>query len=91
MPRGNCENCGRHDMFVYATPLAFGTNAFVCARCLPHEWDDDEDDEIANGFNEKAPLGSLRRGLLTWTAETPYLRPFTQVSTSPFTLSLAKP
>ena len=34
MPRGACENCGRHDAFVYAIPLAFGRNLLVCARCL---------------------------------------------------------
>jgi hypothetical protein len=47
MPRGTCENCGRHDVFVYATPLAFGRNVFVSARCIsfPHGWDGDEDDD----------------------------------------------
>ena len=40
--------------------------------------------------HKKAPLGSLRRGF-DLDSKTPYLRPFTQVSTSPFTLSLAKP
>jgi hypothetical protein len=49
MPRGTCENCGQHDAFLYATPLAFGRNIFVCARCLnlpPErgEGDDDDDD-----------------------------------------------
>jgi hypothetical protein len=46
MPRGTCENCGRHDAFVYPVPLTFGRNLFVCARCitLPREWDDDEED-----------------------------------------------
>jgi hypothetical protein len=50
MPRGLCENCGRHDVFVYPVPLAFGRTVFVCARCLklPQaviEDDEDEDDE----------------------------------------------
>ena len=47
MPRGTCENCGRHNVFVYAVPLAAGRNVFVCPQCLalPHEWGDDEDDE----------------------------------------------
>ncbi len=46
MPRGTCENCEEHDAFVYASPLAFGRNVFVCVQCLPHEWD--EDDENAD-------------------------------------------
>ena len=53
MPRGTCENCGQHDAFLYATPLAFGRTTFICARCLnlPQEkCDEDEDeDEDANG------------------------------------------
>ncbi len=50
MPRGLCENCGRHDVFVFPVPLAFGRTVFVCARCLnlPQaalEDDEDEDQE----------------------------------------------
>ena len=50
MPRGLCENCGCHDVFVYPVPLAFGRTVFVCARCLklPQaviEDDEDEDDD----------------------------------------------
>ena len=48
MPRGTCENCGQHDALVYAVPLAFGRNAFICVRCLnltEARLDDDEDDE----------------------------------------------
>ena len=50
MPRGLCENCGRHDVFVYPVPLAFGRTVFVCARCLnlpqaPLEDDEDQDDD----------------------------------------------
>jgi hypothetical protein len=50
MPRGLCENCGRHDVFVYPVPLAFGRTVFVCARCLnlpqaPVEDDEDQDDD----------------------------------------------
>ena len=46
MPRGTCETCGQHDVFLHTSPLTF-RNLFVCARCLilPHEGDDDEDDE----------------------------------------------
>jgi hypothetical protein len=49
MPRGTCDNCGQHDVFVHATPLALGRNVFLCARCLNPwpEWDDREDDERA--------------------------------------------
>ena len=48
MPRGGFG--GRHDVFVYPVPLAFGRTVFVCARCLnlPQatlEEDEDEDDD----------------------------------------------
>ena len=47
MPRGTCETCGQHDVFLHASPLTVRT-VFVCVRCLsPHEWDDEEDDEQA--------------------------------------------
>ena len=47
MPRGTCENCAQHDVFVHANPVAFGRNRFVCVRCLigPQQWDEDEVDE----------------------------------------------
>lgn len=47
MPRGACENCGQHDAFVYAVPLGFGRNLFVCARCLnlPRARENDDEDE----------------------------------------------
>ena len=50
MLRGLCEICGRHDVFVYPVPLAFGRTVFVCAGCLnlPQatlEEDEDDDDE----------------------------------------------
>jgi len=35
MPRGTCENCGQHDAFVYAIPLAFGRNRCLCAVPQP--------------------------------------------------------
>ena len=51
MPRGTCENCGQHDAFVYAIPLAFGRNLLVCARCLnlscARENEDEDDDDDA--------------------------------------------
>jgi hypothetical protein len=72
MPRGTCENCGRHDVFVYATPLAFGKNVFVCALCLsfPHGCDGDEDDDERGARHErstrfaqqKPPPIALRQG-----------------------------
>lgn len=48
MPRGLCDNCGRHDVFVYSVPLAFGRTVFVCAPCLnlpEARLEDDEDQE----------------------------------------------
>ena len=51
MLRGLCEICGRHDVFVYPVPLAFGRTVFVCAGCLKlpqaalKEDDEDEDDD----------------------------------------------
>ncbi len=47
MPRGACENCGRHDAFVYAIPLAFGRNLLVCTRCLnlPRARENEDEDE----------------------------------------------
>ncbi len=47
MPRGTCENCGQHDVFVYAVPIACGWNAFICARCmkLPEACLEDDDEE----------------------------------------------
>ncbi len=53
MPRGTCEKCGQHDAFLYAVPLTLGMSFFLCTRCLtlPHEWSDDENDEIANGLS----------------------------------------
>jgi hypothetical protein len=73
MPRGTCENCGQHDVFVHASPVALGTNVFVCVRCisLPHELYEDEDDESdecdedENENNEREPRGSVR-ALLGW-------------------------
>ena len=46
MPRGTCETCRQHDVFLHASPLTART-VFVCVRCLtlPQEWDDGEDDE----------------------------------------------
>jgi len=51
MPCGLCENCGRHDVFVYSVPLAFSRTVFVCANCLnlPQAAvanDEDETDDI---------------------------------------------
>ena len=45
MPRGTCENCGQQDAFVYASPIGFCKTVFICARCLSHEWDEDEANE----------------------------------------------
>lgn len=49
MPRGTCETCGQHDVFLHASPLTFARNVLVCMRCLAlaHAWDDDEDEEQA--------------------------------------------
>ena len=47
MPRGICDNCAQHDVFVHASPVACGRNRFVCVQCLigPPDWDEDELDE----------------------------------------------
>jgi len=79
MPRGTCENCGRHDVFVYAVPLACGLNAFVCTRCLKlpeARLEDDEDEEDVDW--ELPPMGRVARrcrprgvlALLTITSDT---------------------
>jgi hypothetical protein len=59
MPRGTCENCGQHDAFVYASPLALGRSVFVCVRCLnfPHEWDDYENDRSGTLVGELSCCG----------------------------------
>ncbi len=49
MPRGVCENCRQHDVFVYSVPLAFGRTVFVCARCLNLPQASPEDDEDKEG------------------------------------------
>ncbi len=59
MPRGACEHCGRHDVFVYSVPLAFGRTIFVCANCLnlPQAAvvdDEDEDDDLDS--NPEPPI-----------------------------------
>ena len=54
MPRGLCENCGRHDVFVYPVPLAFGRTVFVCTRCLnlpQAALEDDEDEDEDDDYN----------------------------------------
>ncbi len=58
MPRGVCENCGHHDVFVYPVPLALGRTVLVCARCsnLPQaalEDDEDEDDDWEQRQNQR--------------------------------------
>ena len=48
MPRGTCDNCRQHDVFVYPVALAFGRYAFICAHCLnlpEARLEDDEDEE----------------------------------------------
>ena len=40
MPRGICDNCRRHEMFVHSAQCAVGLIAFVCVYCLPREWDE---------------------------------------------------
>ena len=68
MPRGTCENCGQHDVFVYAVPIACGWNAFVCARCLKlpearlEDHEDEEDDDWEPPPKVRGSVGAATRG-----------------------------
>jgi len=58
MPRGTCENCGRHDSFLYPVPLAACRSVFVCPRCLnlpqAREENDDFDEDVFDGEDAEA-------------------------------------
>ena len=36
MPRGTCETCGQHDVFLHANPLTPGPSLSVCAASPSH-------------------------------------------------------
>jgi len=57
MPRGTCDKCGQHDVFVHATPVALGRNVFLCAPCLnPSQgWNDGEDNEESSDHITSLP------------------------------------
>ena len=47
MPRGTCENCEQHDMFVHIIAPESGSRCFVCARCLGLSQLDERDESDA--------------------------------------------
>ena len=67
MPRGSCDKCRQHDMFVHATASA-GRNAFLCARCLYRfaEWDGSND--YKGKLRLRSPVTDPRIGCLPYQA-----------------------
>ena len=71
MPRGSCEKCRQHDMFVHATATA-GRNAFLCARCLHRFAECDGSNDYKGKLRLRSPVTDPRIGCLPYAEISGY-------------------